>query len=125
MEKQDTTMSRYKAFNGDGSSNQSNFSFEYDEGRNGLSINFNFSSQSLGSILEQFKNFLIASGYGYVDAVSAFSGNMEFSTKETEEDEYDFEEEDEDDFDDEEDDFEEEDEDEEEEDEDEKEKFDM
>jgi transcription elongation factor Elf1 len=66
---------------------QSNYSFEYREGMSGLSVDFNFSTETLGDVLEQFKNFLIASGYSYVDAVSAFSDNMEFTTQEEEEEE--------------------------------------
>ena len=68
---------------------QSNYSFEYREGMSGLSVDFNFSTETLGDVLEQFKNFLIASGYSYVDAVSAFSANMEFTTQEETEEEED------------------------------------
>ena len=76
----------------------SSYSFEYREGMSGLTVDFNFSTETLGEVLEQFKNFLIASGYSYVDAVSAFSDNMEFTTQEEiEEEEEDDDEDDEED----------------------------
>ena len=100
MVKQDTTMIKYNEYDDLENHSQSNYSFEYREGMSGLSVDFNFSTETLGVVLEQFKNFLIASGYCYVDAVSAFSANMEFSTQEEleedeEEDEEDYEEEEE------------------------------
>jgi hypothetical protein len=86
MEKQDTTMIKYNNEEDLENHAQSSYSFEYREGMSGLTVDFNFSTETLGEVLEQFKNFLIASGYGYVDAVSAFSANMEFTTQEEEED---------------------------------------
>ena len=94
MEKQDITMIRYNEEDLENHS-QSSYSFEYREGMSGLSVDFNFSTETLGEVLEQFKNFLIASGYCYVDAVSAFSANMEFTTQEEIEEEEEDEDEDE------------------------------